>query len=272
MAAVVLAAAGFTLTGRPTHDPAEARAAVHRMGGLPRRDLDHPAKKEIAMRLVSSAENSSLNWRAQYGYIEDIRDGRGYTGGIIGFTSGTGDLLAVVLRYTAARPVNPLARYVPALRRVIGSGSHAGLDPGFPRAWRAAAADPLFRAAQDATRDRVYLSPAVGQAMRDGLRALGQFAYFDAMVMHGPGPDPASFGGIRAAAMRRARTPAQGGAETAYLHAFLTARTAAMRREAAHRDTSRVDTAQRAFLKAGNLDLNPPLRWSVYGDRYAIMR
>ncbi|MFE2103913.1 chitosanase, partial [Streptomyces sp. NPDC059468] len=33
--------------------------------------LDDPAKKETAMRLVSSAENSSLDWKAQYKYIED---------------------------------------------------------------------------------------------------------------------------------------------------------------------------------------------------------
>src|SRR5262245_29952809 len=56
-------------------------------------DLSDPAKKEIAMKLVSSAENSSLDWKAQYKYIEDIGDGRGYTAGIIGFCSGTGDML-----------------------------------------------------------------------------------------------------------------------------------------------------------------------------------
>jgi len=39
-------------------DPAATR------GGL--RD---PAKKETAMELVSAAENSSLDWKAQYGYI-----------------------------------------------------------------------------------------------------------------------------------------------------------------------------------------------------------
>jgi len=50
------------------------------------RDLRSAKEKEIAMELVGSAENSSLDWRAQYGYIEDIHDGRGYTGGIIGFT------------------------------------------------------------------------------------------------------------------------------------------------------------------------------------------
>lgn len=39
--------------------------------------------------------------------------------------------------------------------------------------------------------------------------------------MHGPGDDPASFGGIRAAAIAKARPPSQGGDEVAYLNAFL---------------------------------------------------
>jgi hypothetical protein len=34
--------------------------------------------------------------------------------------------------------------------------------------------------------------------------------------------------------------------------------------------TSWIDTAQRAFLLAGNLDLQLPLRWEVYGDRYEL--
>ena len=44
--------------------------------------LDDPAKKEIAMQIALTNENSSLDWRDQYKYIEDIDDGRGYTGGI----------------------------------------------------------------------------------------------------------------------------------------------------------------------------------------------
>jgi Glycosyl hydrolase family 46 len=59
------------------------------------------------MQMVSSAENSSLDWRAQVGYIEDIDDGRGYTGGLVGFCSGTSDMLAVVNTYT---PVDPFQR------------------------------------------------------------------------------------------------------------------------------------------------------------------
>src|SRR6478752_7143074 len=77
--------------------------------------LDRPDRKEITMQLVSSAENSTLEWRRQYRYLEDIGDGRGYTGGIIGFTSGTGDMLVVVRRYTRAERDNPRARFLPAL-------------------------------------------------------------------------------------------------------------------------------------------------------------
>ncbi|WP_344615217.1 chitosanase [Dactylosporangium salmoneum] len=225
---------------------------------------------DIAMQIVSSAENSSLDWRAQYQYIEDIGDGRGYTGGIVGFCSGTGDMLEVVEAYTAAAPGNVLAKYLPALRSVNGTASHAGLGAAFVADWKSAATDPAFRKAQDDERDRVYFNPAIAQAKADGLRALGQFAYFDALVMHGPGNDASSFGGIRKAALAKAKSPAQGGDETAYLNAFLDARVAAMRTEEAHSDTSRVDTAQRVFLAAGNLDLRVPLSWKVYGDPYTI--
>ncbi len=88
--------------------------------------------------------------------------------------------------------------------------------------------------------------------------------------MHGPGEDAESFGGIRAAAMAKASTPSQGGDETRYLEAFFTARIAVMKTEEAHADTSRIDDAQRVFLTAGNLNLDPPLEWQTYGDDYHL--
>ena len=233
-------------------------------------DLATSAKKEIAMELVSSAENSSLNWKAQYAYIQDIGDGRGYTGGIIGFCSGTGDMLEVIQYYTTLKANNVLSKYIPALQKVNGTASHTGLDPTFQADWKTAATDTLFQQAQDHERDIVYFNPAVNQAKTDGLRALGQFIYYDAIVMHGPGTDPVSFGGIRATAMKSAKTPAQGGNEVTYLNAFLDARKAAMLNEAAHDDTSRVDTEQRVFVQQNNLDLNRPLTWKTYGDSYSI--
>ncbi|QES44604.1 chitosanase [Streptomyces venezuelae] len=233
--------------------------------------LDDPAKKEIAMQIVCSAENSSLEWKKQYRYCEDIDDGRGYTAGIIGFCSGTGDMLDLVELYTQRKPGNILAKYLPALRRVDGTDSHDGLDPNFKRDWeRAADTDAEFRKAQNDERDRVYFNPAVKQGKADGIGTLGQFCYYDAIVMHGDGGDSTSFRNIRKRALRSAKPPAQGGDEVTYLNAFLDARVWAMKQEEAHEDTSRVDTAQRVFLKKRNLNLDPPLDWKVYGDPYHI--
>lgn len=235
--------------------------------------LATPVKKEIAMQLVSSAENSSLNWKAQYAYIEDIGDSRGYTAGVIGFCTGCGDMVPLINAYTKLNSSNVLAKYLPALKK-IGSfnATHAGLDPNFTKDWKTAAQDPKFQQAQNEERDRAYFNPAVDQGEADGIHTLGQFMYYDALVVHGPGSDASSFGGIRAAALKLAKTPAQGGNETTYLNAFLDARVKAMKAEAAHEDVTRIENAQRVFLKAGNLNLDPPLSWSVYGDKYSITK
>ena len=253
-------------------DPIEAAEILpaHRPVGL--RD---PAKKEIAMQLVSAAENSSLNWKAQYGYIEynvegNEKENRGYTAGLIGFTSRTHDMLELVEYYRRIAPGNGLAPYLPALKKADGSPSRKGLGKAFEAAWTNAAKDSNFRKAQNHERDRVYFNPAVDQAIADGLRELGQFIYYDAIVMHGSGDDPNSFEGIRAAALKHAKPPSKGGGETAYLNAFLDARKAAMMAEQGHQDTTRVDTMQRRFLLAGNLSLTPPLAFKVYGDPYEI--
>ena len=246
--------------------PSDARSSSPSASSGSAADLDSPKMKELAQRIVSSAENSSLDWRAQYDYVEDIGDGRGYTAGIIGFTTGTHDLLTLVELYTESHPDNALEPYLPALRSVDGSDSHEGLDPGFTAAWKEEAQKDAFKRVQDSQRDRVYFGPAVRLAKSDGLGALGQFIYYDAMVMHGPG-DP-GFHGIRERAMAEADTPAEGGDEQSYLDIFLDTRRETMKSE--KRDTTRVDTAQRRFLYEGNLDLRTPLEWKVYGVTYRV--
>ncbi|MEV0779300.1 chitosanase [Streptomyces sp. NPDC050433] len=234
--------------------------------------LAAPAKKETAARIIASAENSTLDWRSQYDAIEDLDDGNGYTAGIIGFCSGTNDMLQLVEDYTKSHPDNPLASYLPALREVDGTDSHEGLDPGFTAAWAEAAESPDFREAQDRTRDRVYFDPAVRLAKMDGLGTLGQFIYYDAMVLHGPGLDTGGFYGIRHAAMKKARTAAEGGSEKEYLNVFLDRSRLVIKTKVTEtqRDTSRIDTAQRVFLREGNMELAGPLRWKMYGEPFEL--
>ena len=232
-------------------------------------DLTAPKRKDVAMQLVSSAENSSLAWRRQFRYIEDIGDGRGYTAGIIGFCSRTGDMLALVRRYTRMREQNPLRRFLPALRDVYGSASHRGLGAPFVRAWRQAARDRVFQRAQAFERDRVYFNPSVRLAKRDGLHALGQFAYYDAAVVHG-------FSGmrsIRARALERSDTPTGGETEAYWLQVFLEERLAEMRKEPAHAEQlDRITKTQMRFLREENFTLRLPLRWTVNQTRFRILR
>ena len=180
-------ASSASSTARPTSTAPStpAQPAPTGTGGV---DLTDPAKKDIAMQLVSSAENSSLDWKAQYKYIEDIGDGRGYTAGIIGFCSGTGDMLDLVELLHRRKP-GQRAGQVPA-RAAQGQRHRLARRPrpGFPADWRTAATGhrrssrPRTTSATGSTSTR----PSA-QGKTDGLRALGQFIYYDAIVMHGDG-------------------------------------------------------------------------------------
>lgn len=129
---IVLSTAGRP----PSHDAASPTLTV---SGPERRTAD---------QIISVSENGVPE--IQYGFIEDLQDGRGYTGGQAGFCSACGDMAEVVRRYTEAAPINPLASFLPTLMQLAaeGSDSRAGLE-GLPQAYVQVSADPQFRAAQD---------------------------------------------------------------------------------------------------------------------------
>lgn len=240
-----------------------------------KRDVGYRAERTIrsgqlrktAFALVSSAENSTTDYQKQYRYIEDIGDGRGYTAGIIGFTSGTGDLRQVVLRYQKLRPNNRLVKYLPALKKVQGSDSHVGLGKAFVKDWQTAATDKKFVQAQNDILNKQYMDPALKAAKKDNLGPLGQYIYYDAIVVHGPGNDADSFGGMRKKAKRLAKSPVHN--QGAYLRTFLDVRSKVMQKEAAHHDLSRIDV-QLKLIKAKNYELKLPLEWQMYGDTYRL--
>jgi chitosanase len=239
-------------------------------------DLTDPRLKEVALEVVSTAENSTTAWWRQYAYIENIGDQRGYTAGLIGYCSGTGDMLELIRRYTGVQPHNPLARFTGELVRLDRQYAAHGLRPNpasadthaldrghFVQAWRQAAADPAFQRLQREERDQDYFDPAVALARTDGLHALGQLAYFDTAVKMGSVTDH-DFQGLRAIARRAAKLPVEGGDESVYLRAFLSSRAYVTANGQSVPDRIRV---QQTWLEQGNLTLRLPLVWRMYnGD------
>ena len=132
-----------------------------------------------------------------------------------------------------------------------------GLDPNFPATGAQPPRTPPSSRLRTTSATGSTSTRRCSQAKSDGLRALGQFIYYDAIVMHGPGSDAASFGGIRSRRRGKAKPPAQGGDEVDLPQRVPRRPRAAMQTEEAHSDTSRVDTAQRVFLQ-GQPRPDPP--------------
>ena len=112
VAALLLTACGAEFSGpssdaeaSSTSSPSSSSSAKPNQTPAPNADLTDPSFKELAFQLVSTAENSTVEWWKNFGYIDDIGDTRGYTGGLVGFTSGTGDMYELVLYYDEINPV-----------------------------------------------------------------------------------------------------------------------------------------------------------------------
>ncbi|CAG2170485.1 unnamed protein product [Oppiella nova] len=158
-------------------------------------NLSKEAKKRCES-YTSIFENDSID--LQYAYVEDIHDGRGYTSGRAGFTTGTGDAILVVKKYTEMKADNPLAKFITELERLAkkGSGDVSRLG-GYPSAWKEAAKDPKFREVQDEVNDDLYYRPAMVRAKKAGVKsATGMCALYDCVIQHGDGDDGDSLGAI----------------------------------------------------------------------------
>lgn len=240
-------------------------------------DITLPTYKEIALEITSTAENSTKDWTQAYAYIEDINDGRGYTGGLVGWTSGPGDMLTLVQYYSSIAPGNILEQYIDELTTITNSPeaqwpsqSHALLDPTFVPDWQSAAIhDPLFRQAQRDERDRMYWQPALDEAQTDAVGPLGLAIYYDISVNHGQGTDSQSFQGILIQARNEATPPSQGGDETTWLTKVIDLRSAVLTTWGDNPPDGRV-AAHRALVASGNLNMVPTISWSMYGTAFSI--
>ncbi|MFE9286723.1 chitosanase [Streptomyces olivaceus] len=244
-------------------------------------DIRQPVCQEMAFEMTSTAENSTTDWTTAYDYIEDIGDQRGYTAGIVGFVSASGDMLQLVQLYTARKPGNGLASYLTGLQQCVavgyGSGASAAaatyLGSAFQTAWATAATtDPVFRECQRDLRKSMYWDDCLVQALADGVGPLGLCIHYDILVNHGVGNDSESYGGIIAAARASSsKAPSKGGSEGAYLTKLCDLRDAVLVGWGDYQPDGR-SSMFRPLISAGKFDLTGTISWSIYGDPYSFNR
>jgi chitosanase len=267
-------------------------------------DIRQPVIQEMAFEMTSTAENSRTDWYSltagpagqdpPYAYCEDIFDGRGYTAGLVGFCSGTGDMLELIQNYATAKPNNnTLSDYIPKLQECADIGSNDGdyvsnggaasdaaatkLGPDYITAWHNAAMnDPIFRRVQREYRKAHYWDDALTQALADGVGPLGMCIYYDVLVNHGPGDDSESFGGILSYVRTNsaASRPSTGSApnQTTWLNALVDRRNTILQGWDDDQATDGRVFFHRNLISSGNFNLTGDVTWTCYGDDFSFNR
>jgi chitosanase len=233
-----------------------------------------PVQRNVADQLVSVFENSTTDIR--YGYIENLRDGCGFTAGRAGFCTATGDLLKVVELYAASRPGADVVTFLPVLRaRAIDrSASVRSLGDDFITAWQTAAQDATFRAAQDDIVDAEYFTPAVRMTGDAALTsALAVAIFYDTAIEHGVEHDYDGLPALIARTRHRVGgLPGKRITERRWLSTFLKVRRADLLHPHNHArqvdwpdSVGRVDALAR-LVHMNRLGLRPPLAVNPWGD------
>ena len=130
----------------------------------------YPWQWDKTQALVSLGENDNPTPSQNYGYAQNIKDGRGYTIGKVGFCTGTGDFVIVAACYNLAKPGNVLQKYWPGLTYyadqyftlMANQGTTTEIDKlgSFVADVATAAKDPLFTGCQDSVASSEYVAPA----------------------------------------------------------------------------------------------------------------
>ncbi|KAJ1893490.1 hypothetical protein LPJ81_005363 [Coemansia sp. IMI 209127] len=129
-----------------------------------------------------------------YDYCQNLGDGRGYTAGIAGFCTGTGDAWQVIQEYKnltgSYGEFQSMATYL-AKYANDGSDSTTGIT-SYCSVWKSLGeTDTNFQLAQDNMRDQMYYDPAEAASNILGLQFdVSQGQLFDTSIEHGPYDDP----------------------------------------------------------------------------------
>ncbi len=198
------------------------------------------------------------NPQADYAYVENLNDGRGYTVTSYGFCTSTGEVSGLIRRYSMIAPDNPLKHFLAWMEPASASEERLG---DFPAAWRhEASVSNRLAAVCDEEADRLYFTPAMRAAEVADMRTpVGRLVFYDTWLQHGGDGDPDSFQAIYSRTLRQVGDH-QACSEQDFIRAFLKVRKAVLLNaaETATRSVWR-QSAPRVDALAKLLDENPNL-------------
>ncbi|PIA14087.1 lysozyme-like protein, partial [Coemansia reversa NRRL 1564] len=154
--------------------------------------------KEIALRITNVYENDDTDFH--YDYCENLKDGRGFTAGIAGFCTGTGDAWEIIQQYhKLTGGDDDFSAMDSTLKKYSKSESDStkGLKD-YCDVWeKLGKSDIKFQQAQDIVRNKMYYAPSQKYADELGLRFdISRAQMYDAGIQHGTGDDADGLGAL----------------------------------------------------------------------------
>jgi len=228
--------------------------------GMPVAPNAEPASDADLMRRIKAISNvfEVGGSEPDYGYVEDLGDGRGYTVTQYGFCTYNDEVAQVIGRYARFVPDTDLKRFLPHMPP-LAPGKQA--LTGFPAAWRKEITSSEYLSiACDEEADELYVRPALKAATAAGIQsAIGKSIFYDTWLQHGASGDHDSLNAILKRTIDETGG-VTGSSETEFLKTFLAIRKAVLH-EPANRETREVwrASAWRVDALLRLLDSNPGL-------------
>ncbi|KAJ2657367.1 hypothetical protein IWW48_004549 [Coemansia sp. RSA 1200] len=147
--------------------------------------------KTFALAITNIYENGDTDFH--FDYCENLNDGRGFTSGIAGFCTGTGDAWEVIQKYHSLTGGNDKFKPMDSVLKQYAEDSDSstkGLD-NYCKVWEELGkTDKRFRKAQTLLRDEMYFAPSQEFGAKIGLQlSISQAQMYDAGIQHGTWAD-----------------------------------------------------------------------------------
>lgn len=238
---------------------------------LPRLNTDKftPQQIDTMFSIVCIAENASTRWWDQYNYCENIGDGRGLTVSIVGFCSGTYDLLWVMNKLKEIKSDHVMVtKYLSTLQRVNGTSNTSGLENFGSDLQRFG--DTYWRQAVWEGIIHFYWSTAYKFWVAMGCKsALSMMVFYDTALNHGDIVLQQFANQIT-----NIQRPSQGGSESAWLLEFINKRQYNIQYVDRSTNNGQPDRClmHKQIVSANNMSLTRPINGlRCYGGTYSIV-